>query len=580
MTVLRQLVTKLSFDFDSKSKRDVEAYEDATDRARDETKDLRREQARLERQNRSLGKSFGNLRTSMLAMAGTFGLGATGKAVSDVGQRFDDLNNRLRVIVGADGPVDELRRALTGIAATNFQNLEDTTQIFQRFAIGTEDLGIANDELLRFTDLVQKAAAASGASAVETNNALIQFSQGLSSGELRGEEFRSVAEQLPSLLRVLKAETNLTTGQLREAAFSGQLTTDLIFQAFRNQSDLIEDQFAQLSVTRDRGLQTLQTGATVFFGSLVQGLGLNDDLGAMFQMIGHAMIGAEKAAFQFGVALKDLELIAFDAFGAIFSPFMAGGGLSFVSNFFGMIAEGAETVRRFSRIYAELRDNGLEASEAFQRALGVFFEPGQVEIIRNIGKFLKIAGTALAVLIGSNMLKGFVKLAASIFRIGKLFSPIGIAVTAVVAAFAEWNREGSVLKATFESLAGFFENRIKPVLMTIRDLFRDIISFATSAASFVVDKFTTSDEERAEQEARRSQRTDRRALRNITSAVPQVSAVDPALAGRVTNNAVTDARTIQVTMTPEEAGRMSRRLDPRAERSLNRQLDLLGSGAE
>ncbi|MDQ9670831.1 tape measure protein, partial [Serratia marcescens] len=74
-----------------------------------------------------------------------------------------------------------------------------------------------------------KAAIVSGATAEESTNAIIQLSQGLASGTLRGEEFNSVSEQMPRIMEMLEKSLGKTRGELRAMAEQGMLTTQVVF---------------------------------------------------------------------------------------------------------------------------------------------------------------------------------------------------------------------------------------------------------------------------------------------------------------------------------------------------------------
>ena len=85
------------------------------------------------------------------------------------------------------------------------------------------------NELAKFTETIGKAFQVSGATAKEAQSAIIQLTQGLQSGELRGEEFRSVMEQGARLAQLFADNidgVNGNLGTLRSLAFSGQLTVD------------------------------------------------------------------------------------------------------------------------------------------------------------------------------------------------------------------------------------------------------------------------------------------------------------------------------------------------------------------
>ena len=77
------------------------------------------------------------------------------------------------------------------------------------------------------------AARISGASAAEASNAFTQLAQGLGSGALRGDEFNSIAEQVPGILTAISRETGVSQGKLRDFAAEGGITADIVIRALK-----------------------------------------------------------------------------------------------------------------------------------------------------------------------------------------------------------------------------------------------------------------------------------------------------------------------------------------------------------
>ena len=77
------------------------------------------------------------------------------------------------------------------------------------------------------------AARISGASAQEAEGAFRQLAQGLGSGALRGDEFNSVAEQVPLILTAVSKETGIAQGKLRDYAAEGKITSDVVIRALK-----------------------------------------------------------------------------------------------------------------------------------------------------------------------------------------------------------------------------------------------------------------------------------------------------------------------------------------------------------
>ncbi|HGN1855609.1 TPA: tape measure protein, partial [Proteus mirabilis] len=106
----------------------------------------------------------------------------------------------------------------------------------------------------------------SGATAQEAENAIIQLSQGIASGVLRGEEFNSVAEQGSRLMVALADSMGVGIGQLRKMAAEGKLTTDVVVKGLLSQGDAIGKEFAKTTRTMSQAFQEAGNNLTKFLG--------------------------------------------------------------------------------------------------------------------------------------------------------------------------------------------------------------------------------------------------------------------------------------------------------------------------
>ena len=87
------------------------------------------------------------------------------------------------------------------------------------------------DELVAFAEQIQKQMAISGASGASAQAALVQLTQGLASGTLRGEELNSVLEQTPMIAQTIAEYMGVTIGEMRELASEGKVTAEVVKNA-------------------------------------------------------------------------------------------------------------------------------------------------------------------------------------------------------------------------------------------------------------------------------------------------------------------------------------------------------------
>ncbi|MDO6748881.1 tape measure protein, partial [Gilvimarinus sp. 1_MG-2023] len=124
------------------------------------------------------------------------------------------------------------------------------------------------EDVARLTDTISKSFIVSGASAQEADASITQLSQALAAGVLRGDEFNSVMEQSPRLSQALSASLGVTTGELRAMADQGQLTTDTVVKALKEQAAAIDDEFSQMPATVCASVEKLKNEWQIFIGEL------------------------------------------------------------------------------------------------------------------------------------------------------------------------------------------------------------------------------------------------------------------------------------------------------------------------
>ncbi len=183
----------------------------------------------VQNKTNSLQKSFGGLRT---AIAG-IGITVLARQAVNTAANFDKLNVRLKLLTKASGTFARSQEIAAnaqkafGLSATEaLEGITDITARLQPLGVGVEDI---KSTFFGFNT----AAKLAGASSIEASNAFRQLAQALGSGRLQGDEFRSISEQIPTLLGPISEELGVTVGELKKFASEGKLTSDVVLRALR-----------------------------------------------------------------------------------------------------------------------------------------------------------------------------------------------------------------------------------------------------------------------------------------------------------------------------------------------------------
>ncbi|HEJ1326066.1 TPA: tape measure protein, partial [Pseudomonas aeruginosa] len=223
---------------------------------------------------------------------------------------WTNLQNRLRLVTSTQAQLAEVTADVYRIAQLTSSVLDSTSSVYQRFAQNADRLNISQRQVASLTETVAKAVAISGASAASAEASLNQFGQALGSGVFRGDEFNSVAEQTPALMKAIADGLSVTTAELRKMAAEGQLTADVLVDALSNAAAGVNDQFATRIKTVSMAVQELENAFTRLVGEFTNGRGAGEALAGAISGVANVMDGLSDNAELLGTALDAVMVTA------------------------------------------------------------------------------------------------------------------------------------------------------------------------------------------------------------------------------------------------------------------------------
>ncbi|EOB0368361.1 tape measure protein [Enterobacter hormaechei] len=210
----------------------------------------------------SLTSSFGSLSrvaTSLMAILSV-------QQVSQYADAWTTLNNKLANAIRPNEQLLDVTERVFNITQQTRSSLDATATLYARLERGTRQYNTSAEDLAKLTTIINQGFVVSGATAQEAENAIIQLSQGIASGVLRGEEFNSVAEQGSRLMVALADSMGVGIGELRQMAAAGKLTTDVVVNGLLSQGVTIGNEFANTTTIISQALQVAGNNITKFFG--------------------------------------------------------------------------------------------------------------------------------------------------------------------------------------------------------------------------------------------------------------------------------------------------------------------------
>lgn len=186
--------------------------------------------------------------------------------VAEYGNAWVTVSNKLVNAVRANEDLFTVTNRVFDISQDTRAGLEATATLYGRLERATRSAGTSTADLAKLTTTINKGLVVSGATAEEASSTMIQLSQALASGVLRGEEFNSISENGSRLAVGLADSLGVTVGQLRAMAAEGKLTTDVVVNGLLKQSDAIAKEFGNTVLTMGQAFTVASNNITKFVG--------------------------------------------------------------------------------------------------------------------------------------------------------------------------------------------------------------------------------------------------------------------------------------------------------------------------
>lgn len=176
------------------------------------------------------------------------GITLIGKTV-ELSDQVSSNRARLELIVDDNDSVDNLENKIFAMSNRTRSSFLDTTSVVSKLGILAGDNFKNTDEIIAFTELMNKNFAIGGASVQEQTSAMYQLTQAMAAGKLQGDEFRSIMENAPLLAEAIANYTGKSKGELKELSSEGLITSDIIKNAMFSAADEINDRYSRMPMT-------------------------------------------------------------------------------------------------------------------------------------------------------------------------------------------------------------------------------------------------------------------------------------------------------------------------------------------
>lgn len=179
---------------------------------------------------------------------------------------FTSAQNQIRQTTKSTEQLTQRTNQLFEIANRSRVAIGSTAELYTQLTLSTEKLNLSTEQQLRLTETISKAFTVGGKTAAEAVGAIRQLGQAFASGALRGDEFNSVAEGAPEIMRAIQKATGKTQGQLRQLAAEGKITSEVLVKSLINYSDIMDGKVNDSTQTFAQSMEIASNNMTKFVG--------------------------------------------------------------------------------------------------------------------------------------------------------------------------------------------------------------------------------------------------------------------------------------------------------------------------
>lgn len=201
-------------------------------------------------------------------------------------EEFTELNNKIKTVTSSTRELIDVRKKLLAISNDSRSSMGSIVQLYTRTTRAVKSLGLSEADRLKFTSLLAKESVIGGATTIEADNAIRQLTQGMGAAGLKGEELRSVLEQLPTVAQRIADFLGVAQGELRKLGEEGKLTGEVVVQAMLAAESSIEQAFGETLATVSGSFEVFKNQLREFVGEVDEITGGSRALAGALKLVG------------------------------------------------------------------------------------------------------------------------------------------------------------------------------------------------------------------------------------------------------------------------------------------------------
>ena len=206
-------------------------------------------QSRLGRETQKTNDQAGKLLSTIKRIAAAAGVTTLVRSFLDFSDTQAQINARLNLMNDGFQTTNELSEMIYQSALRSKAAYSDTADAVGKMGLNAGNAFSSNQELIAFTEQVNKQFKIGGASAQEQSNAMVQLTQAMAAGVLRGQDLNSILAAAPGIARTIEESMGWASGSIKQYAEDGKVTASVVKNALLDMADQTNQKFESIPMT-------------------------------------------------------------------------------------------------------------------------------------------------------------------------------------------------------------------------------------------------------------------------------------------------------------------------------------------
>ncbi|MBS0918498.1 tape measure protein [Providencia rettgeri] len=332
MSKLRELIIKISANSTSyqaeiakASRTGNEYYKTMSANSRRFERDLRTQKQALNDINKQLATVTSTAKMMSGALAGFFSVSTLITAVDDWGQMSARIKMALTSVEGDVSRYEELQQRFLTVSNRNGKAIETTQELYVGSASAMKELGYSTAHTLDYIESLSSTFTANATSAQQTESAFTALNRAMVTGVLKGNDWHSVLNAMPSVvgdiakeLSRMRGGVKVTENDVKLMATKGGISMQLFANAVINAKDANNALADSMDNTVADGFTKATNAAKSYFGEINASWGITRSMSAGLATLtenfsSFAIAGAAIGGIGLSRYMGNLSLSAYEA---------------------------------------------------------------------------------------------------------------------------------------------------------------------------------------------------------------------------------------------------------------------------